>query len=58
MTETNRNRFGYVQRKDSGYFGQRMLKMEHPGRKKRGSMAVVKEDMQRGGVTKEAVRHR
>ncbi|KAF7687645.1 hypothetical protein HF521_014873, partial [Silurus meridionalis] len=43
--------FGQVQRKDMGYIGTRMLRMEPPGRRKRERprirfMDVVKEDMQ------------
>ncbi|PME06485.1 hypothetical protein A8A06_13560 [Escherichia coli] len=55
--------FGHVQRRDSGYIGQRMLKMELPGRRRRGRpqrrfMDVVKEDMQRVGVREEDARDR
>ena len=42
--------YGHVLRKDDGYIGRRMLKMELPGKRKRGRpkrrfMDVVKEDM-------------
>ena len=42
--------YGHLQRKDDGYIGRRMLRMELPGNRKRGSskrmfMDVVKEDM-------------
>ena len=42
--------YGHVLRKDDGYVGRRMLKMELPGKRKRGRpkrrfMDVVKEDM-------------
>ncbi|KAI5086621.1 hypothetical protein C0J45_23316, partial [Silurus meridionalis] len=47
--------FGHVQRRDMNYIGTRMLRMEPPGRRKRGRprrriMDVVKEDMQVVGV--------
>lgn len=47
-----------MQRRDSVFTGQRMLKMELPGRRRRGRLHgrftdVVKEDMHRGGVTEE-----
>ncbi|KAF7710422.1 hypothetical protein C0J45_1609, partial [Silurus meridionalis] len=43
--------FGHVQRRDMGYISKRMLRMEPPGRRKRGRprrrlMDVVNEDMQ------------
>lgn len=52
--------FRRVKRKDSGYTGQRMLKMELPGRRKRGKpqrsfMDVVAEDAKMVGVTEEEV---
>ena len=42
--------YGHVLRKDDGYIGRRMLRMELPGKRKRGRpkrrfMDVVKEDM-------------
>ena len=42
--------FGHVWRKDDGYIGRRMLRMELPGKRKRGRskmrfMDVVREDM-------------
>ncbi|KAI5612090.1 cadherin-like protein 26 isoform X1 [Silurus asotus] len=44
--------FGHVQRRDMGYISRRMLRMETPGRRKRGRfMNVVKEDMLVVGVT-------
>uniref|UniRef100_A0A3Q0SSR8 NADH dehydrogenase [ubiquinone] 1 beta subcomplex subunit 6 n=1 Tax=Amphilophus citrinellus TaxID=61819 RepID=A0A3Q0SSR8_AMPCI len=47
-----------AQRRDSGYTGERVLEMELPDRRKRGRpqrrfLDVVKEDMQRVGVTEE-----
>ncbi|KAI5093161.1 hypothetical protein C0J45_17552, partial [Silurus meridionalis] len=47
--------FGHVQRRDMGYISRRMLRMETPGRRKRGRprrrfMDVVREDMQVVGV--------
>lgn len=54
---------GHVKRKDGGYTGQRMLKMELPGRRKRGKpqrrfMDAVTEDMKMAGVTEEEVSSR
>ena len=50
--------FGHVRRKDDGYIGRRMLRMELPGKRKRGRpkmrfMDVVKEDMAVVEVTEE-----
>ena len=50
--------YGHVQRKDDGYIGRRMLRMELPGIRKRGRpkkrfMDVVKEDMAEVEVTEE-----
>ena len=47
---------GHVRRKDDGYIGRRMLRMEVPGKRKRGRpkrrfMDVVKEDMAEFKVT-------
>ena len=49
---------GHVRRKDYGYIGIRMLRMELPGKRKRGRpkrrfMDVVKEDMAEVEVTEE-----
>ena len=49
---------GYCRRKDDGYIGRRMLRMELPGKRKRGRpkrrfMDVVKEDMAEVEVTEE-----
>ena len=43
-------RYGDLRRKDDGYIGRRMLRMELPGKRKRGRpkrkfMGVVKKDM-------------
>lgn len=51
--------FGHVQRKVSGYTGQRWMDMELPRRRKTGKAQrrfpdVMKEDMQRVGVKKKA----
>ena len=48
----------YVLRKDDGYIGRRMLRMELPGKSRRGRpkrrfMDVVKEDMAEVEVTEE-----
>ena len=45
--------YGHLRRKDDGYIGRRMLRMELPGKRKRGRqkrrfMDVVKEDMASG----------
>ncbi|XP_051788831.1 uncharacterized protein LOC127529414 [Erpetoichthys calabaricus] len=50
--------FGHVQRRDAGYIGRRMLRIELPGKRKRGRpkqrfMDVVREDMQVMGVTEQ-----
>ena len=50
--------YGHVRRKDDGYIGRRMLRMELPGKRKRGRpkrsfMNVVKEDMAEVKVTEE-----
>ena len=50
--------YGHLRRKDDGYIGRRMLRMELPGKGKRGRpkrrfMDVVKEDMAEVEVTEE-----
>ena len=50
--------YGHLQRKDDGYIGRRMLRMELPGKRKRGRpkrvfMDVVKGDMAEVEVTEE-----
>ena len=50
--------FGHVRRKDDGYIGRRMLRMELPGKRKRRRhkrrfMDTVKEDMTEVQVTEE-----
>ena len=50
--------YGSVRRKDDGYIRRRMMRMDLPGKKKRGRpnrrfMDVVKEDMAEVGVTEE-----
>ena len=50
--------FGHLRRKDDGYIGRRMLRMELPGKRKRGRpkrrfVDVVKEDMAEVEVTEE-----
>ena len=50
--------YGHLRRKDDGYIGRRMLRMELPGTRKRGRpkrrfMDVVKEDMAEVEVTEE-----
>ncbi|KAI5085502.1 hypothetical protein C0J45_2268, partial [Silurus meridionalis] len=55
--------FGHVQRRDMNYICRRMLTMEPPGRRKRGSprrrfMDVVREDMQVVGVKEADVEDR
>ena len=50
--------YGHLQRKDDGYIGSRMLRMELPGKRKRGRpkrrfMDVVKQDMAEVEVTEE-----
>ena len=51
-------RYVHLRRKDDGYIGRRMLRMELPGKRKRGRpkrrfMDVVKEDMAEVEVTEE-----
>ena len=55
--------YGHVLRKDDGYIGRRMLKMELPGKRKRGRpkrrfMDVVKEDMAEVEVKEKDADHR
>ena len=50
--------YGHLRRKDDGYIGRRMLRMELPGKRKRGRpkrrfMDVVKQDMAEVEVTEE-----
>ena len=50
--------YGHLRRKDDGYIGRRMLRMELPGKRKRGRpkrrfMDVVKEHMAEVEVTEE-----
>ena len=50
--------YGHVWRKDDGYIGRRMLRMELPGKRKQGRPKrrftdVVKEDMAEVEVTEE-----
>ena len=50
--------YGHLRRKDDGYIGRRMLRMELPGKRKRGRpkrrfMDVVKEDMAEVEVTED-----
>ena len=49
--------FGHVRRRNAGYFGTRMLKMDLPDRDKRGKpkrfMDMLKEDMQVIGMREE-----
>ena len=56
--EARRRWYGHLRRKDDGYIGRRMLRMELPGKRKRGRpkrrfMDVVKEDMVEVEVTEE-----
>ena len=51
--------FGHVRKKDDGYIGRRMLRMELPGKRKRGRhkrrfMDAVREDTAFDEVTEEA----
>ena len=55
--------YGHVRRKYDGYIGRRMLRMELPGKRKRGRpkrrcMDVLKEDMAEVEVTKEDTENR
>ena len=55
--------YGHVLRKDDGYIGRRMLRMELPGKRKRGRpkrrfIDVVKEDMAEVKVTEEDIEDR
>ena len=55
--------YGHVQRREEEYIGRRMLKMELPGRRRRGRpkktyIETVKEDMAVAGVTEEDARDR
>ena len=55
--------FGHVQRRDSEYIGNRMLRLELPGKRPRGRpkrrfMDVVKEDMKVVGVREEDAKDR
>ena len=50
--------YGHLRRKDDGHIGRRMLRMELPGKRKRGRpkrrfMDVAKEDMAEVEVTEE-----
>lgn len=48
--------FGYIQRKDNGYVGQKVLNVELLGRRKRGKTTEdVVEKIQTVGVTKSDV---
>ncbi|KAF7706915.1 hypothetical protein C0J45_4443, partial [Silurus meridionalis] len=63
MREARLRWFGRVQRRDMGYIGRRMLRMEPPGRRKRGRprrrfIDVVREDMQVVGVKEADVEDR
>ena len=55
--------YGHPQRKNDGYIGRRILRMELPRKRKRGSpkrrfMDVLKEDMAEVGVTQEDIEAR
>ncbi|KAI5090669.1 hypothetical protein C0J45_19530, partial [Silurus meridionalis] len=55
--------FGHVQRRDMGYISRRMLRMEPPGRRKKGRprrrfMDVVREDMRVVGLKEADVEDR
>ena len=52
--------YGHLRRKNDGYIGRRVLRMELPGKRKRGRpkrrfMDVVKEDMAEVEVTEEDI---
>ena len=57
--EARLRRYGHVWRKDDGYIGRRMLRMEMPGKRKQGIpkkmsfIDVVKDDMAEVEVTEE-----
>ena len=58
LRESRLRRYGHIQRRDDDYVGQRVLKMELPGRRKRGRpkrryMDTISEDMRDLGLTEE-----
>ena len=60
MREGRLRWWGHIMRREEDYIGNRMLRMELPGCRKRGRtkrryMDVVKEDMRMAGVTEGAV---